>query len=255
MSENYGKLATLFYECVKTSADAVAEVAFYRLYAEEAGGPILEPMCGTGRILLPLLRAGFAIEGFDASEEMLQALRSKYVLQWSAGEAPVWCQFAQHFVAKKSYHLILIPFGSWGLIVDERERADALAAFYKGLVPGGTFLLEVDMVASEAAHADEVVGHEQVYLLPDGGELRVIVQSLYDSSRCLYRALSRYSVWQAEVCVAQEDELFTQHVFTPSQIEHELTSAGFCIVGRYADYAKRPAGDDESRIVYECVKE
>ena len=41
---------------------------FYLSYAKEANGPILEPMCGTGRFLLPLLAAGFKIEGFDASE-------------------------------------------------------------------------------------------------------------------------------------------------------------------------------------------
>jgi 2-polyprenyl-3-methyl-5-hydroxy-6-metoxy-1,4-benzoquinol methylase len=48
--------------------------AFYRGYVMRANGSILEPMCGTGRFLLPLFEEGFNIHGFDASEHMLEAL-------------------------------------------------------------------------------------------------------------------------------------------------------------------------------------
>src|SRR5438128_1917036 len=44
---------------------------FYRHYAANASGPILEPMCGAGRYLLPLFEEGFDVEGFDASPFMI----------------------------------------------------------------------------------------------------------------------------------------------------------------------------------------
>jgi ubiquinone/menaquinone biosynthesis C-methylase UbiE len=34
------------------------DVAFYERVAREAGGPVLELACGTGRIALPLAKAG-----------------------------------------------------------------------------------------------------------------------------------------------------------------------------------------------------
>lgn len=46
-------------------------------YAEEAKGPILEPMCGTGRFLIPLLKKGYAVTGFDYSPDMLNVCRKK----------------------------------------------------------------------------------------------------------------------------------------------------------------------------------
>src|SRR5688500_19549822 len=38
---------------------------FYTGLAKEAKGPVLDVCCGTGRILLPCLRAGVDIEGLD----------------------------------------------------------------------------------------------------------------------------------------------------------------------------------------------
>lgn len=40
---------------------------FYLEYAQTITTPILEPMCGSGRFLIPMLEQGFNIEGFDAS--------------------------------------------------------------------------------------------------------------------------------------------------------------------------------------------
>ena len=41
------------------------------------GGVALEIACGTGRLLVPLLRDGLSVEGVDASEEMLAICRTK----------------------------------------------------------------------------------------------------------------------------------------------------------------------------------
>jgi len=38
---------------------------------------ILEPFCGTGRILLPLVKKGFSVTGIDGSEVMLNQLQNK----------------------------------------------------------------------------------------------------------------------------------------------------------------------------------
>ena len=53
------------------------DVPFYLGLAEHAGGPLLELGCGTGRLLVPLARAGFEITGVDLSEGMLQVARGK----------------------------------------------------------------------------------------------------------------------------------------------------------------------------------
>src|SRR5688500_3744260 len=41
------------------------------------GGPVLELAIGTGRVALPLAARGLAVEGVEASEEMVARLRAK----------------------------------------------------------------------------------------------------------------------------------------------------------------------------------
>ena len=43
------------------------DVRFYGTLADERGGPILDLGCGTGRLMVPLLRAGHVVVGIDRS--------------------------------------------------------------------------------------------------------------------------------------------------------------------------------------------
>src|SRR5678816_1813672 len=72
----YRKLCTEFYDIDKPTAPNDA-LELFTHHARQAGSPILEPMCGSGRFLVPLRQRGFDIDGIDASPEMLQACRDK----------------------------------------------------------------------------------------------------------------------------------------------------------------------------------
>ena len=43
------------------------DVALWLSLAQQTGGPVLELACGTGRVLLPLARAGYEVTGLDLS--------------------------------------------------------------------------------------------------------------------------------------------------------------------------------------------
>lgn len=51
--------------------------AFYVAEARRRGGPVLDLACGSGRMTLPLARAGFDVVGVDESPAMLAAARAK----------------------------------------------------------------------------------------------------------------------------------------------------------------------------------
>ena len=75
MKNYYGSLCTEMYEILHESAPG-DELNFYLSYAEK-GMSILEPLCGSGRFLIPFLESGFEICGLDLSEEMLAKLKKK----------------------------------------------------------------------------------------------------------------------------------------------------------------------------------
>src|SRR5437870_5820232 len=74
MTENlnlaYNKLSTQFYMLDKQLACG-RELAFYSSFLQPTVGPWLEAMCGTGRLMLPLLRQGIVVDGVDNSVYML----------------------------------------------------------------------------------------------------------------------------------------------------------------------------------------
>src|SRR5215208_3040375 len=72
----YHKLCTEFYDISKPVA-CPKEVAFYANILKGVQGPILEAMCGSGRLLLPFLRLGFEIDGLDNSAEMLDSCEKR----------------------------------------------------------------------------------------------------------------------------------------------------------------------------------
>ncbi len=76
---SYLNLGTQFYDLIRPEPPEDA-YTFYRLYVMNATGPILEPMCGKGRFLLPLLQEGFDVHSFDASEHMLESSSYEMVL-------------------------------------------------------------------------------------------------------------------------------------------------------------------------------
>ncbi|MEM8727621.1 MAG: class I SAM-dependent methyltransferase [Chlamydiota bacterium] len=129
----YLDLCTQVYEISKPTAPEDA-LAFYRSYADEAGGVILEPMCGTGRFLLPLAKDGYKIEGSDASEQMLDVLKRK--AEQMRLKVNIWKSAASEIPDNKLYSLIFIPSGSFGLITDPDELSKTLKSFYEHLADG-----------------------------------------------------------------------------------------------------------------------
>lgn len=106
----YGNLCTEMYEILHKEAPQ-DELEFYLSYAEK-GMSILEPMCGSGRFLVPFLERGYNIKGIDASKEMISKLKEKVpTAQVSQGDI-------LNFDEKEKYDYIFISSGSVSLFTD-----------------------------------------------------------------------------------------------------------------------------------------
>src|SRR5262245_30609087 len=77
MSEtSYATTAWYYDDAYAAKADLV-DIPFYLDLAQRIGGPVLELGCGTGRVLLPIARAGVSIHGVDSSASMLEVLHRR----------------------------------------------------------------------------------------------------------------------------------------------------------------------------------
>lgn len=66
-----------FYDWENRRTLGRRDVAFWRNLALQAAGPVLELGCGTGRVSLPLARAGVPLTGVDRSAAMLAFARTR----------------------------------------------------------------------------------------------------------------------------------------------------------------------------------
>src|SRR5438552_12578349 len=64
-----------FYDWENAQTLGRRDVPFWRRVASTARGPVLELGCGTGRVSLPLARAGVDLVGIDRSAPMLARAR------------------------------------------------------------------------------------------------------------------------------------------------------------------------------------
>src|SRR5438876_771057 len=63
-----------YYDGAYAAMTDLIDGPFYVDLAQRIGGPVLEIGCGTGRVLLPIARAGTTIHGVDSSLPMLDLL-------------------------------------------------------------------------------------------------------------------------------------------------------------------------------------
>ena len=114
------------------------EIEYFRRYVE-AGQPALDLACGTGRLLLPYLRAGLDVDGCDVSADMVALCRDAAERE---GLAPrLYVQPKHQLEVPRRYRTIFMC-GALGVGSTRAEEMLAFDRVYEHLVPGGTFVLD-----------------------------------------------------------------------------------------------------------------
>ena len=245
--DTYLSLCTEFYDLSKPKPPEDA-YTFYRSYALNAPGSILEPMCGTGQFLLPLLEEGLNVHGFDASDNMLEALHAK--ARDRNLHPIVWKGFIEDLKRPEKYSLIFIPSGSFGLIVEPVAIKSVIKTLYEHLSDDGILLLE-----GETSHAVPPLNiwRGTQYSRPDGKIIMLSSCANLDGNIC--SSIGKYELIHHNSIIQTEIEEYEVRIYEASELIAILKSCGFRQVRtiKAFDSATTPGDNDES-IVYECRK-
>jgi ubiquinone/menaquinone biosynthesis C-methylase UbiE len=152
-----------FYDWENARTLGKRDVPFWRNLALHCGGPVLELGCGTGRIALPLARAGVPLVGIDRSDPMLARARTRVrrarlatrvrlvrgdirFLPFPAAStrvAPSRGRLRAGGSGENGFSMVFAPYGMLQSLLRERDLKATLAEVRRVLQPGGTFGLEL----------------------------------------------------------------------------------------------------------------
>ena len=123
------------------------EIAYFQRLIERYGQPALDAGCGTGRLLIPFLRAGLDVDGCDVSGDMLAYCQQAAERE---GLAPRLYQQALHQLELPRRYQTIMVCGAFGIGVSRAQDFIALQRFYDYLDPGGVLLLDHDLPYGDA---------------------------------------------------------------------------------------------------------
>ncbi len=230
---DYSKVASLYDLYANTDID----VPFF---VQEGRGrqSVLELMCGTGRLSIPLIEAGVRLSCLDGSAEMLNLLKEKFRARgiWM----PIYEMDACHFSLPARYDLIIIPFNSFAEIYDPVEQERSLKAIRAHLVDGGRLICTLHNPAVRLESVDGQIHQRGIFPLPDpGGHLILSTVENYDPATRLVKGAQFYELYDADGVL--QSKRFVQLVFYlhgKDDFEALVRSQGFEVEALYGDYKR-----------------
>lgn len=238
----------LLYDSVPLYAERT-DVAFYVEEAKAARGPVLEVGCGTGRILLPIARAGCPVRGLDSSMQMIERLRDKLLTESAPVQQSVVLDLREmrDFNLGATFALIIAPFRVVQHLTTVDDQLQFLATVARHLAPGGRFIFDVFNPHFDRLTSADGVEREDTpqRRLPDGRSFR----RTYRIARV--RWVDQVS--EAELIYYVDGKRYVQAFelrwYLPAELQHLLARAGFTVRQMYGDFARGSLVDGAPELV------
>jgi SAM-dependent methyltransferase len=234
LSWAHSALVAEVYDIAQPLGRTVGDVEFYTRALADVDGRILEPACGTGRVLIPLLEAGHVADGADHSPDMLEICRRH--CRERGLEPELYVADMSSFVRPEAYEAIVVPRGSIRNVEGREATLRALSSFRESLVPGGRLLLDVTIplfVPGALPIIEHWVRDPYVYTL----ETLVVDYDPYLDRTVRY---VRYSKWEDGELLATELHRYVFQHWNLHQFHALLSEAGFEDVAVTGDFGDAP---------------
>ncbi len=232
-----------FYDWENAQTLGRRDVPFWRRVAAGAIGPVLELGCGTGRVSLPLARAGVELVGIDRSAPMLERARTRVVRspQLRRGHSP---RFVRGDIRAlpfddDAFRMVLAPYGILQSLIRPRDLTATLASVARVLAPGGTF--GIDLVP-DVPKWREYRNRVQLRGRAGGAQLTLVESVRQDPVHHLTTFEQTY-IEQRGTRVQEHRFDLTFRTLSVRQMTRQLESAGFRVDAVLGDYRGRPWDD------------
>ncbi len=222
------------------------DLEYYRKWCGRKKGPVLEVCSGTGRLTIPLKKAGLDITGLDLSDSMLEMARAKASaenldLTFIRGDM-------RNFELNNKYDIIFIPFNSLQDISTVEDVESTLGCVRKHLAPGGLFLFDVFNPSIHLMVEREREFTEAFNFSTSDGK-RIVVRE-----KCRYHASTQINKvrWYFDIEGVESVEEFGMRCYYPLELEVLLKHNGFRVLHRFGSFDEEPFGEESKKQIFVC---
>ncbi len=216
--------------------------------AERYGGPVLEVACGTGRITIPLVKAGFEVVGLDLSPEMMGHGKSKakeagVSIEWVEGDL-------RDFDLGRRFNTIIFPFNSLGHLHTLEDLEAFMRCAKAHLTDEGRLVIDYFNPDPNYFIRDPEEVQVQVEF-PDAygrGTVKVMERIHYDRARQINNVDWSFEIEGESVLT----DSFGMRTYYPLELDALIKYNGFEIEEKYGDYDQGDFTSDSPKQVIVC---
>jgi SAM-dependent methyltransferase len=209
-------------------------------------------MCGTGRVSIPLIKAGYKLTCVDYSPDMLKMLRSK--LPENSG-ATVDCQDISSLSLNEKFDLAIIPFHSFSEITDKKKRDQAIQRIFYCLLPGGTYFCTLYNPDYRVKFADGNMKCLGEFEIGEDRKLIVTYFNSYIENLQMIKSIQFYEIFDSHNRLIEKRFLDIQFsLITKEEMKEAGRKTGFQLRKIYGDYNRSPFSQDSMFMNFEFVK-
>jgi SAM-dependent methyltransferase len=230
--------------------DYAEDVPFLRELARRSGGPILELMCGTGRVLLPLAESGFTLTGVDISPAMLEIARANLEREGLAEQVTlIQGDVRDVALPEGAFAMAFVAVNSFMHLEEVRDQLAALSNARRALTRRGLLVLDLfNPDPAEIAREDGRLVLDREYDL-DGNRVQKLIAIDSDAAMQVSRVTYLYDESDAEGRLSRRTMRFTMRWFYRYELEHLLARAGFTLRNLYGSYDLDEYGSGSPRLI------
>ena len=238
-ADSYGEaFADVYDDWYATVTDVDATVALATRLAAPAGS-VLELGVGTGRLAIPMARAGLTVTGIDTSAAMLERLAAAD----AGGSVIVVHGDMVDDLPDGPFDVALAAYNTLFNLVEDGAQRRCFAAVAERLAPGGSFVVEA--FVPDAAADQRAGSGSSVEVRSMGVDHVVLSVSRHDPGE--QRAEGQFVTFTESGGVRLRPWMVRWS--TPGELDAMAAAAGLSLAERWADMAMTPFTDDSPHHV------
>lgn len=228
-----------YYDWENAQTVGRRDIAFWQRMAAPVRGAILELGCGTGRVAIPVAKAGATVFGIDRSASMLDRGRAKVRRARVGSHVQLIRGDIRHLpFPDKSFELVMAPYGILQSLLDEKLLSATLKDVRRVITRDGIFGLELvaDLPAWEEYSNRLSLRSERG---PNGKPIALIESVKQDRRKHITRFEQEFVEGRGKSATRKKFSLAFRTLSVPQMVQR-LEKSGFEVAALLGDYQGGP---------------